>query len=245
MVGLAGLGDRSPGTLSGGQQQRVALARALAPEPGVLLLDEPFSNLDTTAAGPGPHRGPPAAGDLGVTTVFVTHDQEEAFVLGDEVAVMHGGRIVQQAPPAELYARPATSWSPRSLATPTWSRRRPRGARPRRSPSWRWRPRRGESGVVLRPEEVRLRRSGGAGAPPPPSSCASSTGTTPCTWCGPTAASRCGPGPGRPPVRPGRQGRGRLCGARRPSPTPSAPRPRHLPRPGNGVMRPGRSPPSA
>ena len=110
MVGLAGLGDRSPGTLSGGQQQRVALARALAPEPGVLLLDEPFSNLDSALRVQVRTEVHQLLADLGVTTVFVTHDQEEAFVLGDEVAVMHEGAIVQQAEPATLYARPATPW---------------------------------------------------------------------------------------------------------------------------------------
>ncbi|HET9610311.1 MAG TPA: ABC transporter ATP-binding protein [Acidimicrobiales bacterium] len=110
MVGLAGMGDRSPTTLSGGQQQRVALARALAPQPGVLLLDEPFSNLDSALRVQVRTEVHQLLADLEVTTVFVTHDQEEAFVLGDEVAVMHGGRIVQQATPAALYARPASPW---------------------------------------------------------------------------------------------------------------------------------------
>jgi iron(III) transport system ATP-binding protein len=110
MVGLDGLGDRQPATMSGGQQQRVALARALAPQPGVLLLDEPFSNLDSTLRVQVRTEVHQLLADLGVTTVFVTHDQEEAFVLGDEVAVMQAGCIVQQASPAELYARPATPW---------------------------------------------------------------------------------------------------------------------------------------
>jgi iron(III) transport system ATP-binding protein len=110
MVGLEGLGNRSPGTLSGGQQQRVALARALAPQPGVLLLDEPFSNLDSALRLQVRTEVHQLLAELEVTTVFVTHDQEEAFVLGDEVAVMHGGQIVQQAAPSELYARPATPW---------------------------------------------------------------------------------------------------------------------------------------
>jgi iron(III) transport system ATP-binding protein len=110
MVGLGGLGERLPATLSGGQQQRVALARALAPRPGVLLLDEPFSNLDTALRAQVRSEVHQLLAELEVTTVFVTHDQEEAFVLGDEVAVMHGGHIVQQASPAELYARPVDPW---------------------------------------------------------------------------------------------------------------------------------------
>jgi iron(III) transport system ATP-binding protein len=108
LVGLGGMADRQPGTLSGGQQQRVALARAIAPEPSVLLLDEPFSNLDTTLRVQVRTELHHLLVELGVTAVFVTHDQEEAFVLGDEVAVMFGGEVVQQAPPAELYAHPAT-----------------------------------------------------------------------------------------------------------------------------------------
>ena len=110
MVGLADVADRMPGTLSGGQQQRVALARALAPRPGVLLLDEPFSNLDTTLrlqVRAEMHR---LLVDLGVTTIFVTHDQEEAFVLGDRVAVLHDGRLAQVGTPDALYRRPVDRW---------------------------------------------------------------------------------------------------------------------------------------
>jgi len=110
LVGLDGLGERMPGTLSGGQQQRVALARALAPRPAALLLDEPFSNLDTSLrvrVRAEVHR---LLTELGITTLFVTHDQEEAFVLGDEVAVLHDGVLVQQAAPADVYAHPADIW---------------------------------------------------------------------------------------------------------------------------------------
>jgi iron(III) transport system ATP-binding protein len=110
LVGLDGLADRLPATLSGGQQQRVALARALAPRPQAILLDEPFSNLDTVLriqVRTEVHR---LLHELGITTVFVTHDQEEAFVLGDRVAVMHAGRIEQFEHPAGIYQRPSTRW---------------------------------------------------------------------------------------------------------------------------------------
>ena len=110
MVGLGGMAARLPSTLSGGQQQRVALARAIAPQPSVLLLDEPFSNLDTTLRVQVRTELHRLLVELDVTSVFVTHDQEEAFVLGDQVAVMLDGRVVQQASPAELYANPASPW---------------------------------------------------------------------------------------------------------------------------------------
>ncbi len=110
MVGLADLADRMPDTLSGGQQQRVALARAIAPRPSVLLLDEPFSNLDSAlrvGVRTEVHR---LLIDLGITSIFVTHDQEEAFVLGDEVAVMQGGRIEQIGSPQTIYQTPSSPW---------------------------------------------------------------------------------------------------------------------------------------
>jgi iron(III) transport system ATP-binding protein len=110
MVGIGELADRMPGSLSGGQQQRVALARALAPEPSVLLLDEPFSSLDTSLRTSLRTEVAGLLRELAITAVFVTHDQDEAFVLGDEVAVMRDGVVVQQAPPAELYAHPANPW---------------------------------------------------------------------------------------------------------------------------------------
>ena len=110
MVGLSGMEDRMPATLSGGERQRVALARALAPRPQVLLLDEPFSSLDTALRveiRTDMHR---LLVKLGITSVFVTHDQEAAFVVGDRVAVMTEGRIVQVDTPHGLYARPAGRW---------------------------------------------------------------------------------------------------------------------------------------
>ena len=110
LVGISELADRLPGSLSGGQQQRVALARALAPRPSVLLLDEPFSSLDTTLRVEVRAEVAALLRDLAVTCVFVTHDQDEAFVLGDEVAVMREGAVIQQAAPAVLYERPADRW---------------------------------------------------------------------------------------------------------------------------------------
>lgn len=105
---LEGLEDRMPHELSGGQQQRVALARALAPEPAVVVLDEPFSNLDATLRARVRAEMREILTSAGVTAIFVTHDQEEALSLADEVAVMFDGGIVQSAPPEELYHRPAT-----------------------------------------------------------------------------------------------------------------------------------------
>jgi iron(III) transport system ATP-binding protein len=110
LVGLGGLAHRMPSTLSGGQQQRVALARALAPRPRAILLDEPFSNLDTSLRVQVRSEVHRLLADLGITTIFVTHDQDEAFVLGDRVAVMNGGVIEQVGTPAELYRTPASRW---------------------------------------------------------------------------------------------------------------------------------------
>lgn len=110
LVGLAGMAGRLPGTLSGGQQQRVALARALAPRPRALLLDEPFSNLDTSLRVQVRSEVHRLLKELGITAVFVTHDQEEAFVLGDRVAVMNGGVIEQHARPVDIYEHPASRW---------------------------------------------------------------------------------------------------------------------------------------
>jgi iron(III) transport system ATP-binding protein len=105
-VGLHGMGDRLPAELSGGQQQRVALARALAPNPAVILLDEPFSNLDAELRAAVRTEVRQILAEAGATALLVTHDQEEALSLADRVAVMWNGRIVQTATPEELYHRP-------------------------------------------------------------------------------------------------------------------------------------------
>jgi len=106
MVGIAGLAGRLPHQLSGGEQQRVALARALARRPQALLLDEPFSSLDATLRSRVREEVHGLLREQGVTTVLVTHDQEEALSLADTVAVLRDGRIVQQGSPAELYEQP-------------------------------------------------------------------------------------------------------------------------------------------
>ncbi|MBZ5732973.1 ABC transporter ATP-binding protein [Nocardioides sp. TRM66260-LWL] len=99
--------ERAPHELSGGQQQRVALARALAPAPSVVLLDEPFSSLDAALRASTGEAVVAALRAAGATGVLVTHDQDEALSLTDQVAVMRAGRLVQAAAPRELYARPA------------------------------------------------------------------------------------------------------------------------------------------
>jgi iron(III) transport system ATP-binding protein len=108
LVNLAGLERRFPGELSGGQQQRVALARSLVVEPQILLLDEPLSNLDAKLR----ERMRWELKDLqrrtGITFVYVTHDQAEAMALSDRIAVLHEGVLLQDGPPREVYARPAT-----------------------------------------------------------------------------------------------------------------------------------------
>ena len=124
LVGLDGLGRRMPHELSGGQQQRVALARALAPRPEVLLLDEPFSNLD-------PRLREQVRQDVleilkngNITAIFVTHDQEEALLVGDTVAVMNEGRVEQVGSPEDIFHSPATRFVAQFFGTvdfiPAW-----------------------------------------------------------------------------------------------------------------------------
>src|ERR1700681_3615775 len=108
LVGLSGFADRFAHQLSGGQQQRVALARALAIEPTVLLLDEPLPALDAKVRSRLRDEIRRVQLEIGITTLFVTHDQEEALAIADRVGVMNSGHLEQLGPPTEIYSRPAT-----------------------------------------------------------------------------------------------------------------------------------------
>lgn len=110
LVGLDGMGDRMPSQLSGGQRQRVALARALAPEPGLLLLDEPFGALDARLRKDLRVWLRQLHDRIRLTTLLVTHDQDEAFELSDRVIVMNLGQIVQDASPRQIFEKPATEF---------------------------------------------------------------------------------------------------------------------------------------
>ncbi|MFC5909405.1 ABC transporter ATP-binding protein [Streptacidiphilus monticola] len=168
LVGLPGHGDRYPHQLSGGQQQRIALARALALRPRVLLLDEPLSALDAKVRLTLRDEIRRLQQELGLTTLFVTHDQEEALSLADRVAVMHAGRLEQVASPAELYARPATAFVAEFVGTMN----RVRGTVAQdgttvevlgvRLPVDGTTALRGEADVLVRPENVRLAADGSA-----------------------------------------------------------------------------------
>ena len=117
LVQLGGMGDRYPHQLSGGQQQRVALARALAIRPSVLLLDEPLSALDAKVRLALRDEIRKIQTELGITTLLVTHDQEEALGIADRVGVMSSGRLEQLAPPAEIYSRPASAFVARFVGS--------------------------------------------------------------------------------------------------------------------------------
>lgn len=110
LVGLADLSDRYPFQLSGGQQQRVALARAVVTRPRLLLLDEPLSNLDAKIREQARVWVRELQQQVGITTIYVTHDQSEAFAMSDMIAVINKGVLLQFAPPEELYSHPATQF---------------------------------------------------------------------------------------------------------------------------------------
>ena len=118
LLGLATLLERRPSQISGGQQQRVALGRAIIAEAAVCLMDEPLSNLDAQLRHEMRREIRSLQRELGITMVYVTHDQTEAMSMADQVVLMKDGRIVQDAAPAELYARPATAFAARFIGTP-------------------------------------------------------------------------------------------------------------------------------
>jgi iron(III) transport system ATP-binding protein len=111
IVGLDGLGRRYPHELSGGQQQRVAVARALAPAPELVLLDEPWSNVDPSLRESLRAEVTEVIRPLGFTVVLVTHDREEAFSLADRIALMRNGQVIQEGPSEELYFAPVDRWA--------------------------------------------------------------------------------------------------------------------------------------
>jgi len=157
LVALEGMDDRLPAQLSGGQQQRVAVARALANRPQVLLMDEPFGALDAKIREELRRTIREIQRELDMTTILVTHDQEEAFALADRIGVMHQGRLLECGPPDQLYTRPATRFVSTFLgaANLLLGYRTPRGVRFSSTP--------GAGGdvprevvAVLRPEEVEL-----------------------------------------------------------------------------------------
>jgi iron(III) transport system ATP-binding protein len=163
LVGLADVADRMPHELSGGQQQRVALGRALAPDPAIVLLDEPFSNLDAALRARVRGEVRSILARAGATSVFVTHDQEEALAISDRIAVMRAGKVLQLDEPAALYTGPVDrfvagfvgdadlmpgSATGGTIVTALGSLRAFEG-----TPE-------GDVEVVLRPEHVRLRLDG-------------------------------------------------------------------------------------
>ncbi|MCY3962565.1 MAG: ABC transporter ATP-binding protein [bacterium] len=163
LVNLPGMQERTPDTLSGGQQQRVALARAIAPKPKVLLLDEPFSNLDAALRREVRSEVRELLRDADMTAVFVTHDREEALVLGDRVAVMDAGRIVQTGSPSEVYHHPATPWVAAFVGAVSMYPAEAAGSTAETDfgPVPLLEPRQGPVEVAVRPEDVDLRAAEG------------------------------------------------------------------------------------
>ncbi|MFA7666919.1 MAG: ABC transporter ATP-binding protein [Burkholderiaceae bacterium] len=147
LLGLSQLLDRKPSQLSGGQQQRVALGRAIIAETPVCLMDEPLSNLDAQLRNEMRREIRALQRKLGITMIYVTHDQTEAMSMADQVILLNAGRIEQDAAPAEIYARPATVFAARFIGTPPMNVIDCPGA-----PALK---------LGVRPEDVRLARHGG------------------------------------------------------------------------------------
>jgi spermidine/putrescine ABC transporter ATP-binding subunit len=175
LMELQGQEKKAPPQLSGGQQQRVALARALVTRPKVLLFDEPLSNLDAQLRVRMRSEIRALQRQLGITSVYVTHDQEEAFSIADQVALMNQGKLVQLGTPRDLYRHPADRFvaefvgvsnvvpvelveSNANGATVLVFGRTIRSRRPPRNPE-------NQISIVLRPEALRIEKAGGAGVP--------------------------------------------------------------------------------
>jgi len=164
LIGLPDLGTRYPFQLSGGQQQRVALARAIAPRPRVLLLDEPLSALDAKIRVSLRSEIRAIQRELGITTVFVTHDQEEALSISDQVVVMNGGRAEQAGTPFEIYNAPKTRFVATFVGTLNVLQGRVDGAAPghvevggTRLPLETQAPFGSNVALAIRPESIRLK----------------------------------------------------------------------------------------
>ena len=166
LVALDGLDERLPGQLSGGQQQRVAVARALAHKPEVLLLDEPFGALDAKIREGLRRTIREVQRELGITTILVTHDQEEAFAMADRIGVMNFGRLLESGSPQDLYTRPVTRFVATFLGAANLLLARQGGDGPRWG-AWpaalqgpgAGAPREREVVAVVRPEEIEIARS--------------------------------------------------------------------------------------
>jgi len=162
ILGLGALLERKPSQLSGGQQQRVALGRAIVAETPVCLMDEPLSNLDAQLRGEMRREIRALQRKLGITMVYVTHDQVEAMTMADQVVLMKDGRIEQDGAPAELYERPATVFAARFIGTPPMNvlplaALGAAGADLSTAPS-------GAGSLGIRPEHLRLAEAGGIAA---------------------------------------------------------------------------------
>jgi ABC-type Fe3+/spermidine/putrescine transport system ATPase subunit len=170
-IGMGALGGRHPGQLSGGQQQRVSLARALVLEPQVLLLDEPLSNLDAQLRVEMRREIRRLQREVGITTIYVTHDQEEALQLSDVIAVMSQGRVEQVGTAEEVYARPRSSFVATALGAATLLRGEAQGDGTLRVGGNRLSLGLPDSvagrrvRVAIRPESVTLSAGAGAGLP--------------------------------------------------------------------------------
>jgi len=148
LIGLDGLEDRYPAALSGGQRQRVAFARALAPGPQLLLLDEPFAAIDAKVRKELRSWLKEMIRTLGITSIFVTHDQDEAIEVADEIIIINQGRIEQKGTPVEIYKKPATDFAATFFGDGVWVR----DYSELRSFPWV----QGLTGALIRPEYVRI-----------------------------------------------------------------------------------------